>query len=412
MELDALPEPPLDQIEKLQGAEVVVGILGARDNGQTAATAAMVREAETLSKRRAVLVVDHGGAGPRLEEQESLPVLYCKLGGNAAGQAWLQTTFDSYQTIFSLTSRIGASACGVIASELEAVTPQWLDSLLGPPLELGFDLVAPLYARHKWEGLLNRGILSPLNRALYGKRIENPMGPDFGLSAKLLRRVLDDREALRRASPVQTSVPISSVAARGNFQICETQLGARRQASMDWMNLSSLLSEILGSVFFDMERNAVSWQRVRGSQPVAVFGDPVPVPEAAGEVDAHRMMDSFQLGAANLQEVWSLVLPPTTLFEIRKLARLPAEKFRMPDEVWAGIVYDFALAHRVRPISRDHLLRSFTPLYLGWTASYALEMETADPAVVEGRLERLARAYEAAKPYLMSRWRWPDRFNP
>ena len=39
-------------------------------------------------------------------------------------------------------------------------------------------------------------------------------------------------------------------------------------------------------------------------------------------------------------------------------------------------------------------------------------METAGPDAIESRLERLSRAYEASKTYLVSRWRWPDRFNP
>ena len=100
------------------------------------------------------------------------------------------------------------------------------------------------------------------------------------------------------------------------------------------------------------------------------------------------------------------------MLEIRKLSRLGPEQFRMPDDLWAAIVYDFALAHRLRTINRDHLLRSFTPLYLGWVASYAVEMADKDALEVEPRLERLARAYETAKPYFVSRWRWPDRFNP
>jgi hypothetical protein len=53
-----------------------------------------------------------------------------------------------------------------------------------------------------------------------------------------------------------------------------------------------------------------------------------------------------------------------------------------------------------------------TPLYLGWVVSYAREVQTATPEAVESRLERLSRAFEAGKSYLMSRWRWPDRFNP
>jgi electron transfer flavoprotein alpha/beta subunit len=53
-----------------------------------------------------------------------------------------------------------------------------------------------------------------------------------------------------------------------------------------------------------------------------------------------------------------------------------------------------------------------TPLYLGWAAGYAKEVEAAEEAAVERRLERLSNAYEVSKPYLVSRWRWPDRFNP
>ena len=86
--------------------------------------------------------------------------------------------------------------------------------------------------------------------------------------------------------------------------------------------------------------------------------------------------------------------------------------FRLPDDLWARIVYDFALAHRLRIMNRDHLLRAMTPVYLAWVASYTLEVGTAAPTAIEYRLERLGAAFESQKPYLVSRWRWPDRFNP
>ena len=115
---------------------------------------------------------------------------------------------------------------------------------------------------------------------------------------------------------------------------------------------------------------------------------------------------------ARLQDVWGLILPPTTLLELRRLSRLPQDQFRLPDQVWVRIVYDFALGHRLRTISRDHLLRSITPLYLGWIASFVLETQTVGLEEVEARIERLSKAYEDNKSYLVSRWRWPDRFNP
>jgi hypothetical protein len=76
------------------------------------------------------------------------------------------------------------------------------------------------------------------------------------------------------------------------------------------------------------------------------------------------------------------------------------------------MIYDFALAYRLRTISRTHLLGALTPLYLGWVASYAAEVRTLDAEAAERRVERLAAAFEEAKPYFVSRWRWPDRFNP
>ncbi len=93
--------------------------------------------------------------------------------------------------------------------------------------------------------------------------------------------------------------------------------------------------------------------------------------------DTSPMLETFQLGFRNLQEVWSLVLPPVTLLELKRLARPSTERFHMPDELWVRIVYDFALAYRLRTLSRSHLLGALTPLYLGWVASYALEVANA-----------------------------------
>jgi hypothetical protein len=82
------------------------------------------------------------------------------------------------------------------------------------------------------------------------------------------------------------------------------------------------------------------------------------------------------------------------------------------DQTWVRTVFDFALGYRLRTMNRDHLLRAFTPLYLAWAASFATEMQEARADEAERRLEALCLAFEAEKPYLISRWRWPDRFNP
>ena len=420
MALDAIQQPELAQVERIGEADVVVGILDPEHKRDAGATVEMVREAvDKLSNTlRTVVVCNNGIGDAALTSRESVDdrqpshVAVISLASDSA-RAPLQNLSQAYQTVLTIGGKLGARACGVVGSEPRSTAAQSIVYLLVQPLiEMGFDLVMPRYSRQKTEGLLNRSILAPLSRALYGERLQNPMGPDFAVSGRLLQQILSQEDGKGRGYQGHPVASIASTAVSGGFQICESYFGMRVQPATNWPDLDTLLTLILGPVFIDIERNAAFWQRIRGSKPVRWFGSAEPVSGESGDVDIQRMFETFQLGAQNLQDVWGTVLPPTTLLELRKLARLPPAQFRMPDDLWASIVYDFALGHRLRIISRDHLLRSMTPLYLGWIVSYANELPSAGPAEVESRLERLSTVFEARKPYFLSRWRWPDRFNP
>ena len=105
------------------------------------------------------------------------------------------------------------------------------------------------------------------------------------------------------------------------------------------------------------------------------------------------------------------MLPPRTIVELRKLTETVPERFRFDDRLWASIVYDFALGYSLRVMPRDHLLRSLTPLYTGWLASFVLQMGSASLERIEERVEQLCRGFESEKRYLISRWRWPERLR-
>ena len=329
-----------------------------------------------------------------------------KLEGSTTGVPRMSA---AYQTVFAMAEKLQARGCCIVASKFETVTPGWIWQLAQPLFEGQADLVLPHYARRKFEGLLNNGVVAPLTRALYGKRVNNPLGPDCAISQRLIQTMLETKGGGNRRHPLAS---LTSTALCENLQVAEVHFGARIYSPTDWTSMSSVLADVLSPVLLDMERNAPCWQRTRVSAAVRAIGEPRAVAEDTGVLDTTRMIESFQLGNRELQEIWGLVLPPSTSFDLQKLAHLPVEQFRMSDELWVRIVYDFALAHRLRTISRDHLLRSMTPLYLGWAASYAHDLKVSGAASPEQRLERLSLAYEAGKSYLVSRWRWPDRFNP
>jgi hypothetical protein len=251
-----------------------------------------------------------------------------------------------------------------------------------------------------------------LTRALYGKRLRFPLAADFACSASLLDHYLG-RPWPPELARCGSEVWLTTQALCGRFRIAQAFLGAQTHAGPDNLgDLGEQQSRILGALFVELERNVSVWQKVRSSEPVPLRGQVTSGDVEPGVVDQKRALDSFRLGQKNLSEVWGLVLPPASLLGLRKLAQMSDADFRFPDELWAHTVYDFALAHRMRIMHREHLLPAFTPLFMGWLGSFVAEMRDADPARVEQRLEQLCLRYEAEKPYLISRWRWPDRFNP
>jgi glucosylglycerate synthase len=420
---ETIPRSMRDRIEKIGAADLVVGIAGggAEINGAVSG-AQMVRTAlgELAMPARAVVMqtsTPNGDASihtpdPDASSGES-PAdtsVFVIPAGSIESDAPVQSVADVYRSVLSAGARLGARACCVVASSLETVTSHWFYLLTQPVLELGFDLVTPCYAHHTFEGLLNTSIVSPLHRALYGQQIQNPTGPDLGFSQRAAGQVSRSPNATRAGD--QPLVGLTPAAAGAGLKICQAYLGRRLYPPADWSNMSSLLMQVLDPIFADIDRNAAVWQRIRGSRAVDYFGEPLESTPDSDPPDIARMIESFHLGIRDLREIWSLVLPPSSLFELTKLSRLPQDQFRMPDQLWARVVYDFALGHRLRTISRDHLLRAMTPLYLGWVASYALELNDAASNGIESPHDRLGAAFEAAKPYFVSRWRWPDRFNP
>ena len=72
------------------------------------------------------------------------------------------------RAILQTAQRVNAKGCAVIDANLQTVEPHWIERLIAPVLNDGFDYVSPYYVRHVNEGAITRGIVYPTFRALYG----------------------------------------------------------------------------------------------------------------------------------------------------------------------------------------------------------------------------------------------------
>jgi glucosylglycerate synthase len=246
-------------------------------------------------------------------------------------------------------------------------------------------------------------------RSLFGRRLRYPIATDFAVSNRLFVHLLA-QDVWR--GDINAEVWLPAEVMSGEFKIGQALLTAKSGPRESAGDLTSTLDQVAGPVFAQMQQRVAVWQRSRPSQPVPVFGSSDPNRVESIAINPAPMMESFGLACQTLPDIWGVVLPPATLLALKKLGRVPESQFLLSDDLWARIVYDFAVGYRLRALGRDHLMGALAPLYLAWLASFAREIGKSSLEDAEARLEILSLAFEAQKPDIISRWRWPDRFNP
>ncbi len=311
---------------------------------------------------------------------------------------------SAFRTIFAIARRLGVRACAVVDSDLRSITPGWIELLLGPVLHEGFDYVAPLYLRHKYDGTITNAIVYPLTRALYGRDVRQPIGGDFGVSGRLAAHYLERPVWDTDVARFGIDIWMTTTALVDEFRVCEAFLGAKIHDPKDpGADLAAMFVQVVACVFDLMRVYRERWDAVTRVESVPLFGFPHGVGLEPVAADVQRMLRIFRQAAHDLREVWEAALPQQELAAVTALAA--SEPFRFPDALWVRVVYAFAAAYEHARLPREQLLRSLVPLYLGRTAGFVLDTAECGPEEVERRIQSLAEEYVAQKPHLRTLWR-------
>jgi hypothetical protein len=312
---------------------------------------------------------------------------------------------SAFRTLFQVAQEGQARALAVVDADLRSITPEWFNLLLTPILSQGFDYVAPFYKRHKYDGTVTNSIVYPLTRALYGRRVRQPIGGEFGISGRLASHFLKDGVWNTDVASYGIDIWMTTTAVADNFKVCQSHLGAKIHGPEEQgLDLSAVLVQVVGSVFNLMETHDLAWRNVLGSLPVPLQGSPSDGEPEPVSISLQRVLASFQQGVRDLLPIYERVFSPRQIKELESRAAGPAEEFTLEDELWVSLICDMALAYHRRVMDREHLLKSLVPLYLGWVASFVRQTEKESAIQAENRIERLCLVYEQLKPYLIDQW--------
>jgi hypothetical protein len=380
-----LDEQLRDGLTKIGSADVVVGIPSFRNAatiGHVAATAAKGLREHFPGARVAIVNADGGsedGTRDRVVASASgVPVAVGRyIGPPGKGSA--------FRAIFTAVGMLGARACAVVDSDLRSITPEWIGRLLTPVTKGDADYITPLYARHKHDGTITNSVAYPLTRALYGLRVRQPIGGEFGFRADLARVYLEQPVWDTDVARFGIDIFMTTTAIARDARVAQAFLGAKVHDPKDpAADLGPMFTQVVGTVFRLAAENERVWSKVQGSKDVPLIGDVMPVEPEAIPADPARLRERYTAARREHEAAW------------REILSAPVPEI-LDAKAWARIVFDHLGAALRRPARGEQLAGSLLPLYQLRTASFIEEVRDMTTRQSESVIEDGARVMEEEK---------------
>jgi glucosylglycerate synthase len=362
-------------------------------------------------RARAVVVNADGGSRDGTQElvreasisdMRHVSNLYALRTLHSISTQYSRESSSALRTILGAADLLRASTLVVISPESTNLEPEWVERLVRPVSKENFDLITPIYRRHKFDALLMRTLVYPMTRAIYGKRLREPYPTDYAFSGKLATRLGEDAGAQEPGSD-GAEMRLALSAMSGDFRVGQSFLGTKERVDQGAADLVAAMRRTVGVLFSSLE-NFAAWSNIKESQPVPTIGVESEVSLEPLRVNRKRLYQMFASGVAELEPVLKTILTPETLRELQSVAQQPEESCQLKDDLWVNIVYEFAASHHKAVISRDHVIQALAPIYRGKALTFVGENREASAEQVEQNVEALCLTFESHKPYLLQLW--------
>jgi glycosyltransferase involved in cell wall biosynthesis len=337
-----------------------------------------------------------------LDTPTKTPKIYLSTAPGVKGKG------NNFKNLFQKVLDLKARSVVVVDADLKSITPEWIKHLC-EPLFSGFSYVAPLYVRHKYDGTITNGIAYPLTRALYGRRVRQPIGGDFGFSGKLGRIYLEGKGWDMAVGNFGIDIWMTTLAINQRVKICQSFMGRPKvhRTKDPGAKLGPMFRQVVGTIFSLMTPFESFWTKVRYSRPTAIYGfglGEVEMPPKV-KVDEDNLLHKFRMGFDQYSATWRYLLAYDVYRKLLEIRDMKEREFNFPTDLWARVLFDMAVAYRDSAMDRDGMMDSLIPLYFGRTLSFVKRTRRMSIKQAEDAIEDDCITFEMAKPYLLRRWK-------
>ena len=315
---------------------------------------------------------------------------------------------NNFMNLFRKVVELRAKAVVVVDADLKSITPEWIKHL-GEPLFQGFSYVTPLYVRHKYDGTITNGIAYPLTRALYGRRVRQPIGGDFGFSGTLARAYVESTAWSEAVANFGIDIWMTTLAINRRAKVTQAFMGRPKihRTKDPGAHLGPMFRQVVGTIFSMMRHFESFWGKIKYSRPTSIYGFGLGEVEMPPEVtvDTKNLLEQFHGGRRDYGEMWEQVLTRGVYRKLEEILSMQEHEFTFPTDLWARVLFDWAVSYRDTPLDRDTMMDALIPLYFGRTLSFVKRTERMSIKQAEEAIEEDCMTFEMTKPYLLQRWK-------
>lgn len=390
-------------------AEVIVGIPSYNEADNIAFPTDVASRGLKMhfsGKKSVIINVDnHSSDGTKdafLETPTEVPKIYISTAKGVKGKG------NNFHNLFEAAVELNAKAIIVVDADLKSITPEWI-RYLGEPLMGRFDYVAPIYARHKYDGSITNHIAYPLLRSLFGLRVRQPIGGDFGFSGMLARAFLSEKLWNDKIANFGIDIWMTTIAIARRFNICQAFLGSPKihNPKDPAADLGPMFTQVVTTLFDLISDFEFIWKDTFESRPSNIYGFGLGIEEKPPTVNVNTdvLYKSFMDGFKKYGKIWEDIIPGPEYMEIARLKDIKDKRqFYYSSGLWARVLFNFAIAYRIGVVDKDDLIESMIPFYHSRNLSFVNRTKNASIKASEEYLENITRVFEKEKYYLIQRW--------
>ncbi len=297
---------------------------------------------------------------------------------------------SAMKAVFEYAKNRDADVIVFLDSDLRSVEPWWIDRLASPIALGDSDYVTPYYTRHKYDGTITNHICYPMTSTLYGRKVRQPIGGDFGVGRRAYELYLSKPKDIWKTNVARFGIDIwmtTTVMANG-LRVLQAALGVKVHDVKDpGKHLSPMFVQVVSTLFSLMVEYENVWKGVFELLDAPVVGKAPNVEPEEIKVDLENLKEK----AKSVEYVD---------FLDKEIVDLVKKYGEISSDDWIEVVQSFATAFRDGEADVEDMI----PFYFARVASFVKETENMSSVEAEEVVEKQLRKFFERKGDLIKRW--------